>query len=308
MREWLMAPAWQRVLPGGPSGAGRLMLACRFKSAMSVLNSAWRGRASTFGVPMRIGSCFRPLLLAVLCGLAGAAAAQALPAALPTGSAATTEQFLKGVLEKRLRVPRVDGIMHLPRLNLYEARIGTDVIYIDPKGEHIFVGNIINTATGENLTKARTDQLAEAATPKVSFGELPFAQAFKIVKGNGKRQIAVFADPNCVYCKRFEQTLAQMPDLTVWVFLYPILGPDSVEKTQAIWCSADRAKAWRDWMLNGTVPESAKAPCAAPLDKMVGLGRSLKVDGTPTMVFANGRRVSGAMRAEDLQKMLAAAS
>jgi len=117
----------------------------------------------------------------------------------------------------------------------------------------------------------------------------------------------VFADPNCGFCKRFEQVLAQAPDTTVWVFLYPVLGPDSIDKSRAIWCSADRAKAWRDWMLQGTLPEvPAGAGCTAPIDRLVAFGRSLKVDGTPTTLFANGKRISGAMRAEDFQKALAA--
>ncbi len=217
--------------------------------------------------------------------------------------APSTEAFLKGVIEQRLRVPRVDSVTKLPFADLYEVRIGKDIIYIDAKGEHLFVGNIINTRTRENLTKARSDALLEASLPKVKFADLPLDSAIKFVKGNGKRQLVVFSDPNCSFCKRLEKTLEQVSDVTIHVFLFPILGPDSIEKSKSIWCSSDRGKAWMDWMVAGT-PPSAAGNCSTPVDRLVALGRSLSIDATPTMILANGRRVAGAVPLEEIQKLL----
>jgi len=228
-------------------------------------------------------------------------------AGVARGADPPPEQFLRDVIQKRFSVPSVDGIAKLPYLDLYEVRIGKDLVYIDPKGEHLIIGNIIDARTGENLTRARVDELANAALPKFKFAELPFASAIKIVKGNGKRQLAVFADPNCVYCKRFEQiALAQTSDVTLYVFLLPILGPDSVEKVKTLWCASDRARAWQDWMVNGVMPSGpAAANCTSPGDRNVALARSLRVDATPTLLFANGKRVAGAIRGDELGRLLA---
>jgi len=253
------------------------------------------------GVVMRLG-VYRFFSMLWLALMAASALAADAPAATSAGG---IDQFLKTVLEKRLGGPRVDAVVKLPNLPFYEAQVGKDVVYIDPKGEYIFLGNIINTRTGENLTQIRTDALTAASQPKIKFGDFPFASAIKFVKGNGKRQIVIFADPNCVYCKRFEQTLAQVTDLTVYVFLIPILGPDSVEKTRLIWCSGDRATAWTDWMLRGTAPTGGAAPCSTPTEKLLGLAKTLQIDATPTLVFADGKRVAGAVRLEDLQRILA---
>ena len=254
----------------------------------------------------------RPVLwLAGLFVCAASCASFAQAPASASGSrpvqTSATEAFLKGVIEQRLRVPHVDSVTRLPFIDLYEARIGNDVIYIDSKGDHVFVGNIIETRSRQNLTKARTDALVEAATPKIKYAELPFNSAIKFVKGNGKRQLVVFSDPNCTFCKRLEKTLEGVTDVTMHVFLYPILGADSVEKSKSIWCSPDRAKAWSEWMLSGTVPTAA-GNCNTPLTQLLALGKSLGVEATPTMVFVNGRRVPGALPAEELQKLLTKAS
>lgn len=228
----------------------------------------------------------------------------AAAAAAPRGA---TEQALKKLIEKRLTVPKVDAVVKLPYVNLYEVRIGNDIIYTDASGDHVFVGNIIDTRTLENKTKARVEALVEASTPKFKFADLPLDSAIKFVKGKGTRQIAVFADPNCSFCKRFEKSLHELPDVTIHVFLYPVLGLDSVDKAKSIWCSPDRAKAWADWMLAGVAP-TAPGTCAHPIETLTALGRSLRVNGTPTTMFANGKRVAGAIPLPDLQKMVAQSS
>jgi len=231
----------------------------------------------------------------------GTSALAQAPANAERGS---TELALKKVIEQRLTIPRVDAVVKLPYSGLYEVRIGNDIIYTDAKGDFVFVGNIIDTRTLENKTRARVDALVQAASPQFKFADLPFDSAIQYVKGNGKRQIAVFADPNCTFCKRFEKSLQQLSDVTIHVFLYPVLGPDSVEKSKSIWCSPDRGKAWLDWMLNGTLPTAA-GTCAHPVETLTALGRSLNINGTPTTLFANGRRAAGAIPMSDLQKIMA---
>jgi thiol:disulfide interchange protein DsbC len=150
----------------------------------------------------------------------------------------------------------------------------------------------------QNLTEKRLRELTA-----VKWENLPLDAAFKTVRGNGKRTLAVFSDPNCPYCKRFEKDLAKVDDITIYTFLFPVLSPDSHEKSKAVWCSADKSKAWSELMLSGTVPGSAR--CDTPIEKIVEFARKYGITGTPTLIFANGERVPGAIRPEQVEKIFA---
>jgi thiol:disulfide interchange protein DsbC len=211
------------------------------------------------------------------------------------------EASIRKLVESRLGDGvKVDSITKTPYAGLYEVRIGGDVIYTDAKADYLFVGRILDAKTQKDYTRARQDELN-----KIKFADLPFDSAVKMVKGNGKRVIAVFEDPNCGYCKRFRQTLNEMDNVTVYTFMYNILAEDSAVKSRNIWCSADRAKAWDDWMLNGKAPASAPANCTTPNEKIFDLGRKMKVTGTPTIFFTDGTRIPGAVDAKGLEEKLA---
>ena len=167
-------------------------------------------------------------------------------------------------------------------------RVGDELLYTDEKVSYIFSGNVLDGRNMKNLTEERLQKLTA-----IKFEDLPFSQAFKVVRGNGRRQLAIFEDPNCGFCKRFEQDLAKLDDVTVHVFLYPILSQNSVDKSKAVWCSNDRAKAWSDIMLGSGTP-SASRGCDNPVDKNLELGRRMRIDGTPTTFLANGQRIVGA--------------
>ncbi|MHB8668699.1 MAG: DsbC family protein [Burkholderiales bacterium] len=218
-------------------------------------------------------------------------------AAEPAGKL-STESIIKHTLEGRLGGAKIDAVTKTPYLGLYEVRIGNEIIYTDAKMAYIFSGNIIDARNMQNLTEKRLSELSS-----VKWENLPLDAAFKTVHGNGKRLLAVFVDPNCPYCKRFEKDLAKVDDITVYTFLYPILSQDSKQKAQAIWCSADKSRAWNDLMLNGKAP--AAASCDTPIEKNLAFGQKYRITGTPTLVFANGERVPGAVSAEQLEKMLA---
>jgi thiol:disulfide interchange protein DsbC len=144
---------------------------------------------------------------------------------------------------------------------------------------------------------------------KIDFSTLPLDQAIKVVKGNGNRKIAVFSDPDCPYCKRLEKDeLSKIDNVTIYTFLYPLeqLHPDAGRKARAIWCAPDRNKAWENWILNGQLPNGA-TECETPLDKVAALGRKLGVNSTPTIFLPNGKRVQGALPAEELEKAIAEA-
>lgn len=213
----------------------------------------------------------------------------------------TQEASVKKLIEPRIGDgAKVDSVTKTPYSGLFEVRIGSDIVYTDEKAQYLFVGRVLDAKTYQDYTKARVDEIS-----KIKFSDLPLASAMKTVKGNGKRVIAVFADPNCGYCKRFEQTLQGMDNVTVYTFLYNILSEDSAVKAKNIWCSADRVKTWEDWMLNSKAAAAAPANCTTPNEKVFELGRKLKITGTPTIFFADGTRVPGAIDAKGLESKFA---
>lgn len=210
----------------------------------------------------------------------------------------TNEAIIKRTLEGRLGGAKVDAVAKTPYLGLYEVRLDHEILYTDEKMNYIFSGNIIDAKSMQNLTEKRLRDLSS-----IKWDNLPLDIAVKTVRGNGKSMLAVFSDPNCPYCKRFEKDLAKINDITIYTFLYPILSQDSRDKSNAVWCSADKSKAWNDLMLNGTVPAAAR--CDTPIERTLELGRKYRVSGTPTLVFANGERVPGAIPRDQLEKLLA---
>lgn len=188
---------------------------------------------------------------------------------------------------------KVDAVKKTAYSGLYEVQAGTNVFYTDAKAEYVFIGQIFDAKTRKNLTKARVDEIN-----KVSISDLPLDLALKKVKGDGKRVIAVFSDPNCGYCKRLEENIKGVDNVTVYTFMFNILSADSAKKSRDIWCSADRNKAWEGWMLNGQPASAAKAGCEDPGRKVFDLGKKLLVEGTPTILFSDGSRVSGAIDAK----------
>ena len=208
----------------------------------------------------------------------------------------------KNLSERLPDFPKIDEITKTPIPGLYEFRVGTEVFYTDEQGNYVIEGHVIDTRTRVNLTQARIDKLTQ-----IDVAKLPLKDAIVWKQGTGERKLVVFADPNCGYCKRFERDLNNVKDVTVYTFLYPILGGDSPEKAKNIWCAKDSTKAWRDWMLDGTTPPKTMGQCdIGALNRNAEMGRKYKINGTPAIVFEDGKRVPGAMNAEQIEKQLVA--
>ncbi|MBL0094340.1 MAG: DsbC family protein [Piscinibacter sp.] len=226
----------------------------------------------------------------------------ALAAALALPALAQEAVIRKNLSERLPDFPKIDEITKTPIPGLYEFRIGTEVFYTDEQGNHVIEGHVIDTRTRVNLTQARIDKLTQ-----IDVAKLPLKDAIVWKQGTGERKLVVFADPNCGYCKRFERDLNNVKDVTVYTFLYPILGGDSPEKSKNIWCAKDNTKAWRDWMLEGVTPPKVMGQCdVAALNRNAEMGRKYKINGTPAIVFEDGKRVPGAMNAEQIEKQLVA--
>ena len=238
------------------------------------------------------------LLLAVGCGQADAQS----PASAQAGAANVNFETLRKTLMERVpSLGKIDEINRTPMPGVYEVRVDNDLLYTDAEGNYILQGQLIDARQKKNLTEERLEKLLA-----VDFNSLPVKDAFTIVRGNGKRKMAVFEDPNCGYCKRFERDLQKIDNVTIHMFLYPILGQDSFDKSRAIWCSKDKAKAWLDWMVRDQGVAKAETTCDfTALARNVEFGKKHKVTGTPTLLFVDGSRVPGAIAAADVEKMLA---
>ncbi|MEB0110590.1 DsbC family protein [Variovorax sp. RTB1] len=206
------------------------------------------------------------------------------------------------------RIPqfaKIDEVSKSPMSGVYEVRInGAEIFYTDEQGNYLLQGNLIDVKARKNLTEARVEKLSE-----VAFDKLPVNDAFKIVRGNGKRKLAVFEDPNCGYCKHFERDLKTVDNVTVYLFLYPVLGADSTAKARNIWCAKDKAKSWNDWMSSEVRPDAASTDCdVAAVQRNVEFGRKYNITGTPTLIFSDGSRAPGAIPAAQVEQKLSAAN
>jgi len=217
------------------------------------------------------------------------------------GSAdATSEKQIRAELQKRLGTSaNVRNVTPSAIPGLFEVQVNNEIFYTDSKAKYLIQGEMIELATGTNLTTKRQEDIN-----RIKWSELPQANAIKIVRGNGSRQIAVFSDPNCSYCKRLEKTLQQLDNVTVYNYLIPILSADSALKSKQIWCAADQQKVWNDWML-GNITPSGKSDCANPIDKNMAIAKTYAINGTPTIFFTDGSRFPGAVQLSDIEKKLA---
>jgi thiol:disulfide interchange protein DsbC len=212
------------------------------------------------------------------------------------------EANIKKILAERIpQFPKIEEITRSPMNGLYEIRVdGDEIYYSDADANFLIQGNLIDTRTRKNITEERIEKLTA-----IDFQALPFKDSIKIIQGNGKRHIAVFEDPNCGYCKRFEKDLQKVENLTIHLFLYPVLGQDSIEKSKKIWCSKDQVKAWKDWMQKEILPVQAFSNCdTQALTRTVEYGRKRKINGTPTIITSDGTRVPGAINTAQIEKLL----
>jgi len=214
------------------------------------------------------------------------------------------EAKIRKALEPKLGGAKIEGIQPAPVAGLWEVRLRTErglrIIYTDAIAAHVIDGNIHEVRTNRDLTEERLRKLNA-----IKFETLPLDLAVKVQRGNGKRVLAMFSDPYCPACRQFERNLAKIDDITVYVFMYPVIRPENSDHSKAVWCSPDRAKAWLELAAapQPKIPQASPG-CAHPIDKVHELGRKLGVNSTPTLFFTNGERLSGGLGADDLKELL----
>jgi thiol:disulfide interchange protein DsbC len=229
----------------------------------------------------------------------------AAAAALFAGASAFADEAkIRRVVEAALGGVRVEGVQPAPVPGLYEVRFqgrgGPQIVYTDAEASYIFQGSIFDTRSRENLTEERLNRLTA-----IRFDTLPLDLAVKVQRGNGRRVLAIFADPYCPACRQFEQTLAQVDDITIYYFMYPVIRPELADHSRAVWCSVDRAKAWLALAARAKAQVPAgKADCETPIERVLELGRLLGVNSTPTLFFTTGERARGGMHLPDLRGKL----
>jgi thiol:disulfide interchange protein DsbC len=229
----------------------------------------------------------------------------ALAAGLLLAHAASADEaaIRKNLPERLPTLPTIDEVSKTPIAGIYEVRLGSEVIYTDENGNHVIQGNLIDTRTRTNITEARLNKLSA-----IDFAQLPLKDAIVWKNGTGARKIAVFADPNCGYCKKFEADLQKVKNVTVYTFLLPVLGGDSPQKSENIWCAKDQAKTWLSWMLENKTPPRSMGACSTPIERNMAFAQKYRINGTPAIIFADGTRIPGAIGAEQIEKQLVASA
>jgi thiol:disulfide interchange protein DsbC len=221
------------------------------------------------------------------------------------GSAFANEAQIRRALEPKLGGAKIEGVQPGPVPGLFEVRFrsqeGVQVVYTDATGTYVIQGKIYDIRNDRDLTEERLRKLNA-----IRFEQLPLDQAVKIQRGNGSRVLAMFSDPYCPACRQFERELAKVDNLTVYVFMYPVIRPANKDHSKQVWCSPDRAKAWLELAAapRPKVPEGVASNCPNPVEKTLELGRSLGVSATPTSFLVNGERFSGMLPASDLSELL----
>lgn len=217
-----------------------------------------------------------------------------IAAALACFSLAATADEAEVRKAAEARLGKVERVSKSPMPGIWEVAVDGQYFYMDDKGTYMVFGSLVDMKTGKNLTAER------------QFSSLPLELALKQVRGSGKNVMVTFEDPNCGYCKTLAKEILKLKDVTVYTFLYAVLGKDSVEKAKGIWCAPNRSKAWVDWMTADKAPPAMPAECdLAGLQATRDLGRRLRIDGTPHIMFSSGERYPGMMRANEIEKRLA---
>lgn len=227
----------------------------------------------------------------------------ALLLALFAMACSANEEEIEKAIEAKLGI-KVESVTKSGYLGLYEVYADGQIFYTDEKVTAMLIGggrmvNLVDLKNNRNVTDERLRKLTA-----VKFADLPLDQAIKQVRGNGKRVLATFEDPNCGYCKRLAKDLAKLENVTIYTFLLPILSEDSLKKSKQIWCSADRVRAWNDWIIDGKAPGGRDNCDTAAVTKNQEYGRRLNITGTPTIIFADGERIPGAVPLSTLEQKL----
>lgn len=196
---------------------------------------------------------------------------------------------------------KIDNIQSTEMQGLYSGSLDGQVVYINEQAQHIFVGSMIRIKDQHNLSKDLVQQRNSSKSTNIDFSQLPLQDAIKTVKGSGKRTLVIFSDPNCPYCKTLENNLAQLNDVTIYTFLYP-LKDQSILPAKQVWCSANRSYAWKNLIQYNRQP-TATANCETPIERNLALGQRLVLQGTPAIIFSNGHRVMGAYPAKEIETL-----
>lgn len=213
-------------------------------------------------------------------------------------TALASEADIKKAIETKLGA-RVESVSKTGYLGLYEVYLDGQILYTDEKVTTILIGNLIDAKTMKSVTEERMRKLSA-----IKFSDLPLDRAIKQVRGDGKRVLVTFEDPNCGYCKRLAKELQKLDNVTIYTFLYPILSEDSVKKSKQIWCATDRAKAWNDWMQDGKAPSGRDDCDTGAIVKNQEYGHKYNITGTPTLFFSDGERIPGAVPLAKIEEKL----
>jgi len=229
-----------------------------------------------------------------------------------TGASMADEAANFSAIEKTVRkaLPgtQIKTIQPAPIEGLVEIEAGPNILYADPNGRYLVVGNIYDMHTATDLTAER-----KSATPVIEWSQLPLDAAVKY-SNSGSQKLAVFFDPDCGWCRKLHDQLKTLNDVEIFAIMYPVEGlhPSARSKAASILCASDPLNALDLALSNQTLPESTDAHCLKNADEaitqVIEFTQAHNIHGTPTLVSTDGRVRPGFMRAQQLKDWLNQAS
>jgi thiol:disulfide interchange protein DsbC len=264
-----------------------------------------RARRTTCGLRAAVVERAIAPALAGLLAAAIAMPCSAQSAAQPATSASAPPDTTAAAIAMGTRLQaqypstRFGAVNPTPWPGVFEVVMGANLAYVDQSGQYFLFGHLYDMKSQRDLTAERKDMLT-----RIDFEALPLADAMKEVRGDGSRVLAIFSDPDCPYCHKLETDLRDLSNVTIYTFLMPLvsLHPAAHSKAVSVWCAQDRAAAWHATMWRGEV--LPQADCPHPVDRNVALGERLGINGTPTLIAADGRMLPGAASKEQIEAWL----
>lgn len=208
-----------------------------------------------------------------------------------------TEAMKEAVIEEIYNVGLVRfkaaDLVFRPALDMhgvYETRLGAYIFQISDDASMLLRGDLFYTDAGELLDAQQRNQIRRESLALLDEAQMIIYPT----QGKPRYCLTVFIDVQCEYCAKLHHDLPRLNAAGVRVrFLaFPREGLDTpnYQDTVAVWCAPDRAEALARLEAGKSIE---KLTCDNAVAAHFYLGEAFQVEGTPTLVFANGHMQAG---------------
>lgn len=216
------------------------------------------------------------------------------------------KQEIKTLL-KEMKIPYTEilKIQLSPVKGLWEVSIDNKgkkgLFYVDFSKKYFLLGPIIEIKSGLNKTLQQMSKLRQ-----VDFSKIPLHTPLVMGNPRAPQKVAVFTDPDCPYCgnlhRELQKIIKEREDIVFFIILFPLrFHKEAYWKSKSILCQKS-LKMLEDAYARKQIP---KIECDnKEVDENIKLAESLGITSTPTLVFMDGRVLTGALPAQQIIGLL----